>query len=174
MAVAVDVDAPARLGLDEFGAERMIVGVTLHELAHFLDCPEPSFEAPSTEPQVSAERYATFAAAIERPQPVLPIPAAFWSHGKSFTRTCCHLSHRTQTRGGLPLRAKWLGFARDYPTLEALASPVAFATSLADELDRLADLPLREIATIEPPAAFSQLWAETESRIWEQARAAAA
>jgi len=167
LAIVVDTELPSRLGLDECEAERNVAGIVLHEIAHFVTT-APKAGSSGT----LSDRFTAIAEAASTPQPAMPpIPTFYWSHGREFTRVCCHLAHRTLTRGGMPMRAKWISFAGDYPTLEPLGPPHLFAEALADELDCLIDEPLRNLASIEPPHAFYELWSSREAEVYAAAAA---
>lgn len=155
--IIVDAEACYAVAGNDDNGMRRVVGVTLHELAHWLDDPEPA----------AAERttYHELLAAIDKHQrreaKPTRIPPAFVGHGESFIRLCCHLWYRAGHGGGIVLPPRYLAFGNDYPSLEMLDSPLAYIDALGDELHVYLGLPLRGVATLPQPEQFTMLWDAT-------------
>ena len=94
----------------------------------------------------------------EQEQAKTKFPLALLGHSDSWQRLAVHIWHRCSHGGGLCLAPKYLSFGNEYAELFYLPTPQQFITALADEVVELATAPLREIATIEPPAEFTLLW----------------
>ena len=140
--IVVDALACFATAADDDDAQRKVLGITLHELAHWLDLREPD----------AAPTHDDLVAAIKESKRVETEPQqfsqAFLLHGESFIRLCCHLWYRAAHGGGCILRAHCLGFGRDYDGLEYLDSPATYIDALGDELQRCQDLPLRTVAAL--------------------------
>ena len=184
IAVLVDAVAIFELSADPFTAERHAVGICLHEIAHEIDRhdddqepdqgPEPS---PACQPvKPTADRlpqlWHTVTASQDQDREALQIAPAFWSHGETFTRICCHLWYRAVHVAGYRLSPRCLAFANAYLSLEALASPEEYVATLADECKRHAGRPLAELRDIEPPETFSRLWHADVERVFSAGEAA--
>lgn len=185
IAVLVDAVAMFERTIDPFVAERLTVGIALHELAHELDREDddqepdqgPQLSLPcrpmaSVEPDQLSQLWQTVAASEDQDRAGQPIAPAFWSHGESFTRICCHLWYRAVHLAGYRLSPRCLAFANAYLSLEALASPEEYVATLADECKRHAGRPLTELADIEPPAEFSEQWDRDVERVFSAGEAA--
>ena len=103
--------------------------------------------------------------------PDVPLPPPDWkgrednpawrpwhNHAGDFIRLCVHLAHRAQQRIG------WLGDAWDVFSVtqnaRGLSSVFQYTRLLEDEPERLADSPLSELLSIDPPASFASFAAE--------------
>ena len=75
-------------------------------------------------------------------------------HGASFIRIALHLRHRAREHGVILLANDLCGGPR-----YGLSSGTCYRAALGDEPGRMAHLTFREIAAIEPPTEFTNLWA---------------
>ncbi len=165
---AVVVDAfwlMASAADDDVGLRR-VVGVALHELAHWLDRPE------STKVVAHAD-WLEAKSNLQQPEP-LPcgVTVTFLTHGESFTRACCHLWYRATRGGGMVMTAKHLGFGSDYPALDYLHRPDQYIDAIWPELESRKGEPLRQILKSDPPSAFAALWNQIYERFIDAAPAA--
>lgn len=137
---------------DDEGA-RKVLGVALHEMAHFLDLPE-SAVAP-------ADPYAVFkksrAIREQRAQEPREFTDAYLGHDHPFIRLCSHLWYRARTVGGFAVPEPCIRFGNQYPTLERLHSPVAYIDALYPELQACVSMPLREVSKLETTKEFTKL-----------------
>ena len=82
-------------------------------------------------------------------------PCSWAGHGGDFIRTLFHTAHRVRQVADewLP-RTGWFD-----PKQYSLPSREdEYRAALGDEPERLADVPLTELSSIEPPASFAKLW----------------
>ncbi len=174
--IAVVVDDAPPAGCDEYVAERAIIGLALHELAHWVCRAEPD------EPdEPVADHYARFLGSRELTKAAYAdrgpthISGALWAHHSGFIRCCVHLWWRCNYGvDGYILSPKWFGFGNTYPGLEMLSPPGRYIESLWAELHEHRHRPLRAILAIEPPAEFSQIWTQDLARVFDAALAARA
>lgn len=150
---------------------REVVGVTLHELAHWLDMPGVA-EYPSDD-----YSYPQFVACCEERSSVAcaspEYPPFFLAHGEEFIRLAAHLWYRAGHGGGMHLQPRSLAFGNSYPGLECLPSPLEIIDSLRDELELFDDFPLRRVAALPQPAEFTALWNRTLAKMFLPAPSAA-
>ncbi len=146
-------------------AERAIVGLTLHELAHWLNVPEPKPIAPED----CSARYEDFVRECERPEEAHPIPAGFWAHHREFTRLAVHVWWRAKNSAGCYLRPELLRFGSSVPGLEKLSEPGEYINALLPELEGSHSVPLRTAVATTAPLEFVELWAAGERRIMSAA-----
>lgn len=164
VAVAVNVAAIERCYPDADDVFRALVGITLHEIAHWLTRPEPD-PIPSTMAVASFERGRQQAESAPSPEDSLPdFMLMLLTHGKAFTRVCSHLAYRCGHGGGISIAPHWLVFGSTYPGLDGLGEPSDFADSLGGELDQHLLTPLREVAALESDS-FTSLWAKGVRRV---------
>jgi hypothetical protein len=134
--------------------ENVTLGTIVHELAHILDRPALYDERRDVEPDRIQFESLVLAEAITRPRPTPQVPP-YHGHGASFIRIALHLRHRAWQNGVHLLANELCGGSR-----YGLSPGSAYKGALGDEPRRLAHLTFKQIAAIEPPAAFTQLWAD--------------
>ncbi|MBC7854268.1 MAG: hypothetical protein IAF94_12615 [Pirellulaceae bacterium] len=175
--IAADIDHIFARDIPDSTAERLAVGLILHEAAHLLvsaAAPPADKPAPNSEP---ADDIAAFVAESQRAlsdESPARIPAAFWGHGDRFTRVCCHLYFRYISGGNYRLYPKDLIFGNAYPTLDLLSDPGKYAWLLWDELGANRYCAFREIVPATLPEAFALQWQADASRVFDSALAARA
>ena len=139
--------------------QRAVIGVVLHELAHAfdhcekLDVPENQYDRFAAACELSAGT-----TAIMEPSPGNLFSPLLLGHGESFIRLCAHLWYRSSHGGGFVLRPRHLAFGSDYTALPMLHTPQEYIEALWPELKKCQGLPLRALADIDPPPAFTELW----------------
>ncbi len=148
--------------------EAVVIGNTLHELAHILDRPALYRERRDAEPDRLKFEALVLADEVGQPRPTVA-PQPWAGHGASFIRIALHLRHRAREHGVL-LLANDLCSGPRY----GLSPASAYRAALGDEPDRLAHLKFPEIAGIEPPEPFTNLWASDvaahdHSSLWRNA-----
>lgn len=94
--------------------------------------------------------------AITRPRPTIQVPP-YHGHGASFIRIALHLRHRAWQHGVYLLANELCGGQR-----YGLSPGSAYKGTLGDEPRRLAHLTFDQIAAIEAPAEFTNLWLEDQ------------
>jgi hypothetical protein len=131
---------------------RQLLQTAGHELAHIvIDLDLPGEETPqfAAIAKFAMEKFA----AAPAPRPAeQPIP---WTdHNGRFFRVVLHIAHRMRShvRDWLPYDG-WI-----FPEAYGLSRERQYAAALDHEPEELAHLPLRELSTIAPPAAFAELW----------------
>ncbi len=148
--------------------EAVVLGITIHELAHILDRPTLYRERSDAEPDRLKFEALVLADEVAQPRPTVA-PQPYAGHGASFIRIALHLRHRAREQGVLLLANALCGGPR-----YGLSLGSAYRVALGDESNRLADLTFREIAGIEPPTEFTNPWASDvaahdHSSLWRNA-----
>jgi hypothetical protein len=147
-------------------ALRKVVGLVLHEIAHWADF---------LDVELAAVPYDTFVAKChasevrrENVSAVCPdtLATELVTHGESFIRICAHLWHRCRKHGGIVLGPQYLNFGNTYKTLRMLHSPVEYLDALSEELNVLEKLSFAELAQVRPPMRFTELWNESLARVF--------
>ncbi len=133
--------------------EAVVLGITIHELAHILDRPALYRERRDAEPDRLKFEALVLADEVGQPRPTVA-PQPWTGHGASFIRIALHLRHRAREQGVVLLASALCGGPR-----YGLSPASAYRAALGDEPTRLARLTFREIAGIEPPTEFTNLWA---------------
>ncbi len=133
--------------------EGVVLGNTLHELAHILDRPALYRERRDAEPNRLKFEALVLADEVAQSRPTVA-PQLYTGHGASFIRIALHLRHRAREHGVM-LLANYLCGGPRY----GLSPAAAYRAALGDEPTRLAHLTFREIAAIQPPIEFTNLWA---------------
>ncbi len=133
--------------------EAVVLGITVHELAHILDRSALYRERRDAEPDRLKFEALVLADEVGQPRQTVAAPL-YTGHGASFIRIALHLRHRAREHGVLLLANDLCGGPR-----YGLSSASAYRAALGDEPTRLAHLTFREIAAIQPPEAITNLWA---------------
>ena len=131
----------------------MLAGIAIHELAHILDRPALYRERPHAEPDRLKFESLVLADEVAQPRPTVATQL-YAGHGASFIRIALHLRHRAREHGVLLLANALCGGPR-----YGLSPGSAYRAALGDEPTRLAHLTFCEIAGLEPPLEFTELWA---------------
>jgi hypothetical protein len=167
--VVIDAVGCFAVGADDGAGARYVIGTTLHELTHWLDMGEPT--------EVAADRYTKivdglneYQSATVEPQ---KFPKNFLLHGGKFQRLAVHIWWRACHGGGHILRPRYLSIGSTYDGLEMLPSPDELVDALGEELELLADMPLRRIASLPRPPAYTDLWKRTLRKMFLEAVPAA-
>jgi hypothetical protein len=147
--------------------EETVLGTIIHELAHILDRPALFEDRPNIEPAKLKFESLVLADAITRPKPTVQVPP-WYGHGASFIRIALHLRHRAWQHGVHLLANELCGGSR-----YGLSPRTAYKGTLGDEPRRLAHLTFKQIAAIEPPAAFTNLWLEDQGTALDRDQATA-
>jgi hypothetical protein len=130
------------------------LALTVHEVGHLVPHVAPPVDRePSLDELVAERQLLTRLAEPDTGPPIL----APWGlvHGLDFIRAALHLADRGWRRG-YTFPGHSLAAGEPY----GLSPLAAYAIALADEPYRLAGATFAEIEAIEPPAAFSALWAK--------------
>ena len=148
--------------------EAVVLGITIHELAHILDRPSLYRTREATEPDHLKFEALVLADEVAQPRPTVA-HQPYAGHGASFIRIALHLRHRARKQGVL-LLANDLCAGPRY----GLSSGTCYRAALDDEPAKMAHLTFREIAGIVPPKAFTNLWASDvaahdHSSLWRNA-----
>ena len=159
VAVAVDTSfAIANFG--EFESQRRIVGMVLHELAHWLDFEE---ETPPTE--TSSELQCKLVKTVNtlRGEKLAAIANlhTLTTHDSCWQRISIHLWHRATHGGGYILGPEHLAIGNSYQWLSHLPPPPVLVDVLREECHKLRLVPLRDLAYIDPPQEFTTLWRDS-------------
>jgi len=150
------IKAAYRAGPKRIYKRRETMMVLVHEIVHVAARPvltsekdeklNPVFEKAVTE---SLTEFCADA------QPAASAPCSWAGHGGDFIRTLFHAAYRVRQVADewLP-RTGWFD-----PKQYSLPSREdEYRAALGDEPERLADVPLTELSSIEPPASFAKLW----------------
>jgi hypothetical protein len=148
--------------------EAVVLGITIHELAHILDRPALYRERRDAEPDRLKFEALVLADEVAQPRPTVAAPL-YAGHGATFIRIALHLRHRAREQGVL-LLADALCAGPRY----GLSMATCYRAALGDEPNKLAHLSFREFAGIEPPTEFTNLWASDvaahdQSSLWRNA-----
>lgn len=139
-----------------------ILGITLHEFAHFLDAPRPASCPAIERVDWTPEQSTTIlpaSLANERYDPVGAVPWA--GHGAGWVRACCHLFARASEIEP-DLRHYDLGFGRYYPRRFC---EVTWLHGLAAEINPAERRSIRGILASEPPRAFAERFEEATATV---------
>jgi hypothetical protein len=168
VAIIVDAERLCSEALSDGDAERIITGVVLHELCHWvdrLDRPDPVRSSPDP-----YAMFAEFCDKLKTPPTVAPaFPPVLLGHGEEFIRLAAHAWYRAAHGGGMILRPIYLRFANDYPGLEMLDSASDYIEALGDEPELCEGIALRRIIASKPPEAFTALWNATLIKLYPPA-----
>ncbi len=148
--------------------EGVVLANTVHELAHILDRPSLYRERRDAEPDRLKFEALVLADEVALPRPTVA-PQPYAGHGASFIRIALHLRHRAKALGVHLLANALCGGPR-----YGLSPASAYRAALGHEPAKMAHLTFREIAGIEPPTEFTNLWASDvaahdHSSLWRNA-----
>ncbi len=133
--------------------EAVVLGITIHELAHILDRPTLYRDRRDAEPDRLKFEALVLADEVGQPRPTVA-PQPYAGHGALFIRIALHLRQRAREHGVILLANDLCGGPR-----YGLSPASAYRAALGDEPTRLAHLTFHEIAAIKPPTEFTTLWA---------------
>ncbi|WP_437201986.1 hypothetical protein [Planctomicrobium sp. SH664] len=154
-----------------------LLNLTFHEAGHFITYPAQRTETHDLDPtetpsviaavenplisSLTAEQRAMIWSAVEAAQRAADpeFSSKQRGHGPTFLRVMAHVSHR-MTAAGLPAMDSLLTRSSEPWTCFQ-----TYWSALGDEPVRLVDLSIREILTLGPPTAFSELAAADEERL---------
>lgn len=138
-----------------------LAGIVIHEMGHAIDgglhCPDviDGLKIQFVRTSLFADHIAT---AEDNPNG----RTERYGHEWPWIRATLHLHHRMTARGwNVPLP-----FAIDQSTY-GISPAIAYRRALGTELDDLADVPLTEIANVEPPVAFVERY-ESDLATWPE------
>jgi hypothetical protein len=131
------------------------LAIGLHELSHILDGPS-LFAEVDTKPADVRSLAAQCAADVNRDMPA--VGSLYASHEARYLRILIHLCHRAKL-AGMPADIAHMIDAQGF----GLSHVRAYANTLGDEPQRLVGHSFCDIKTIEPPAAFRELWADDQA-----------
>lgn len=131
---------------------RFVAGACLHELSHWLTFPaRPSFVGDDLA-ETAAIAATVFELATEAEHDTQEERPQWFKHDPDFVRAATHLAYRAG-RLDPEIRPWNLEFALRYYGLDEMA----WMRVLADECRAMADVPIRDILTTEPPRDFLEL-----------------
>ncbi len=135
--------------------ERCVLNVALHEESHLDEF--GVLESPDI-PRLREVQTTTFARSWAASKSEKDPERS--GHGLTFIRKCCHLFSRA-IAGGFDVTPHFLFGMQGWGWLRFTES---YLDAIGDEPARLATATFREIEAVEPPAAFTQLWAADLAR----------
>jgi len=150
------IKAMYRCGPRRIYKRRETLMVLAHEVAHVAERPILESEKDDNlDPVFSKAITASLTEFCAEPPMTASASCPWAGHGGDFIRTLFHAAHRVRQVAGewLP-RSGWFD-----PRMYNLPSREdEYRSALADEPERLQDVPLTEISSIAPPSAFAKLW----------------
>ncbi len=154
------VKQSGRMGRAFFHWRFEIVATLIHELAHIALRPNLPTEL-DNDPDRAVRMTQVLRSVVAEPDtPAISKPCPWAGHDGQFVRVAQHIGHR--------LRAA-LDFwqSTDCLHLDAygLSAEWRYQSALGNEPERLAGVPLTELATIAPPEKFIDLW-RSDVRAW--------
>jgi hypothetical protein len=142
---------------------REVACTAAHEMVHIV---ERSFLPSDLDETAMSEQPSSILRSWCATQNTLPLPEyapISWNdHGGVFLRLMLHTARRLQKQ--LDFYIPECGVL-DTDQYGIGSSSFRYRQALGDELDRLADVPLTELAKITPPTAFADLW-QDDVRRW--------